>query len=81
MIPLGQEDPLEKGNGNPHSSIFLPWDVPWMEELGGLQSTQVTELEDHWNDFTLSFSYKHFIDSIDSEKQENHIEENVISFG
>ena len=38
---LGQEDPLEKEMA-PHSSI-LAWRVPWMEELGGLQSTGRTE--------------------------------------
>ena len=32
---LGWEDPLEKAT---HSSI-LAWRIPWMEELGGLQST------------------------------------------
>ena len=34
--PLGQEDPLEKEMAN-HSRI-LAWSIPWMEELGGLQS-------------------------------------------
>ena len=33
---LGQEDPLEKEMAA-HSSI-LAWRIPWMEELGGLQS-------------------------------------------
>ena len=33
---LGQEDPLEKEMAT-HSSI-LSWRIPWMEELGGLQS-------------------------------------------
>ena len=33
---LGQEDPLEKEMAT-HSSI-LAWRIPWMEELGGLQS-------------------------------------------
>ena len=33
---LGQEDPLEKGLTT-HSSI-LAWEIPWMEEPGGLQS-------------------------------------------
>ena len=35
--PLGWEDPLEKEMAT-HSSI-LAWRIPWMEELGGLQST------------------------------------------
>ena len=34
---LGREDPLEKEMAT-HSSI-LAWRTPWMEELGGLQST------------------------------------------
>ena len=33
---LGQEDPLEKGMAT-YSSI-LPWEIPWTEEPGGLQS-------------------------------------------
>ena len=33
---LGGEDPLEKEMAN-HSSI-LAWEIPWTEELGGLQS-------------------------------------------
>ena len=34
---LDQEDTLEKGMAS-HSSI-LAWRIPWMEELGGLQSS------------------------------------------
>ena len=34
---LGWEDPLEKEMAT-HSSI-LAWRIPWMEELGGLQSS------------------------------------------
>ena len=34
---LGQEDPLEKEMAT-HSNI-LAWRIPWIEELGGLQST------------------------------------------
>ena len=34
---LGWEDPLEKEMAT-HSSI-LAWEIPWMEETGGLQST------------------------------------------
>ena len=33
---LGWEEPLEK-EGETHSSS-LAWEVPWTEELGGLQS-------------------------------------------
>ena len=35
---LGQEDPLEKEMAT-HSSI-LAWKIPWMEELGRLQSME-----------------------------------------
>ena len=34
--PLGREDPLEKGMVT-HSSI-LAWEIPWTEELSGLQA-------------------------------------------
>ena len=34
--PLGQEDLLEKEMAT-HSSM-LAWNIPWMEEPGGLQS-------------------------------------------
>jgi len=40
---LGREDPLEKGMAT-HSSI-LAWRIPWMEELGGLQSMGRKELD------------------------------------
>ena len=38
VLPLGQEDPLEKGRAT-HSSI-LAWRIPWTEEPGGLQSME-----------------------------------------
>ena len=34
---LGQEDNPEERNGN-HSSI-LAWEIPWIEEAGGLEFT------------------------------------------
>ena len=37
VLSLGREDPLEKEMAT-HSSI-LAWRIPWMEELGGLEST------------------------------------------
>ena len=40
---LGWEDALEKGMAT-HSSI-LAWRIPWMEELGGLQSMGRKELD------------------------------------
>ena len=36
VLPLGQEDPLEKEMAT-HSST-LDWKIPWMEEPDGLQS-------------------------------------------
>ena len=36
---LDQEDPLEKGKAT-HSSILV-WEIPWIEEPGGLQSIQL----------------------------------------
>ena len=36
VLPLGQEDPLEKGKAT-HSS-FLIWKIPWTEQLVGPQS-------------------------------------------
>ena len=36
VLSLGGEDPLEKETAT-HSSI-LDWEIPWTEELGGLQS-------------------------------------------
>ena len=39
---LSQEDPLE-GEMATHSRI-LPWEFPWIEEPGRLQSTRVTRV-------------------------------------
>ena len=36
VLALGWEDPLEKEMAT-HASI-LAWEIPWTEELGGLQS-------------------------------------------
>ena len=41
---LGWGDPLEKDIAT-HSSI-LAWEIPWTEELGGLQSMGVTKESD-----------------------------------
>ena len=40
---LGGEDPMEKEMAT-HSSI-LAWRIPWMEELGGLESMGRKELD------------------------------------
>ena len=49
---LGQEDSLEKGTAT-HSSI-LAWEIPWMEESGGLQSMQLQE-----SDTTERLNHRH----------------------
>ena len=43
---LGREDPLEEGMAT-HSSI-LAWRIPWMEELGGLQSMELQRVRHDW---------------------------------
>ena len=43
---LGQEDPLEKEMAT-HSSTFA-WKIPWMEEPGGLQSTESQRVRHDW---------------------------------
>ena len=42
---LGWEDPVEKETGT-HSSI-LAWEIPWMEEPGGLQSKRSHKRANH----------------------------------
>ena len=39
VVSMGKEDPLEKEMAT-HSSI-LAWGIPWTEEPGGLQSTEL----------------------------------------
>ena len=43
---LGLEDPLEKEMAT-HSS-FLTGKIPWMEEPGGLQSTESQRVRHYW---------------------------------
>ena len=43
---LGREDPLEKDIAT-YSSI-LPWEIPWMEEPGGLQSMGLQTVRRNW---------------------------------
>ena len=42
---LGQEDPLEKEMAT-HSSI-LAWEIPWLEDPGGLQSMGSQKVRHH----------------------------------
>ena len=51
---LGREDPLEKEMAT-HCSIIV-WRIPWMEELGGLQSNGVTKSQTRLSDFTFTFT-------------------------
>ena len=39
-LNLGQEDPLEEGMAT-HSSV-LAWRIPWTEEPGGLQESDMS---------------------------------------
>ena len=48
----GWEDPLEKEMAT-HSSI-LAWEIPWMEESGGLQSMHLQE-----SDTTERLNHRH----------------------
>ena len=58
VLSVGREDPLEKDMAT-HSSI-LAWRIPWMEELGGLQSTGRKESDTterpHFHTFTYYLS-------------------------
>ena len=42
---LGQEDPLEKEMAT--RSSILAWGIPWTEEPGGLQSTELQRVGHH----------------------------------
>ena len=50
---LGWEDPLEKEMAT-HSSI-LAWEIPWMEDPGGLQSMVGAKSRTQLSDFTFPF--------------------------
>ena len=52
---LGQEDPLEEEMAT-HSSI-LAWRIPWTEEPGGLQSTELQRVGQDWSN--LAYSQEH----------------------
>ena len=56
-----QEDPLEKEIAT-HSSI-LAWEIPWIEELGGLQSMGSqrikTQLSTHKHTHTTEYTHTH----------------------
>ena len=43
---LGWEDPLEKETAT-YSSI-VPWEIPWMEKPGGLQSMGLQTVRQDW---------------------------------
>ena len=52
---LGQEDPLEKQMAT-HSSI-LAWEIPWIEEPGGLQAMSSHRVGHFMTKLGFSFSY------------------------
>ena len=59
---LGREDPLEKGMGA-YSNI-LAWEIPWIEEPGGLQSMGSQRIRHNWatnthTDLNINFIWKH----------------------
>ena len=43
---LGREDPLEEAMSTPSS--ILPWEIPWTEEPGGLQSRGSQRVGHNW---------------------------------
>ena len=43
---LGWEDPLEKEMAT-HSSV-IAWEIPWIEEPGGLQSMGLQRVKHDW---------------------------------
>ena len=45
---LGQEDPLEKEMATYYS--ILAWEIPWTEELGGLESMRSQRVGHHCSD-------------------------------
>ena len=51
---LGQKNTLEKGMAT-HSNI-LAWEIPWIEESGGLYSSCVCKESDTTEQLTLSLS-------------------------
>ena len=61
---LGQEDPLEEEMAT-HSSI-LAWRIPWMEELGRLQSTGSQRvrhdlaIKHHQQQYSIVYMYHNF---------------------
>ena len=52
---LGQEDPLEKGMANHHST--LAWKIPWTEKPGGLLSIRSQRVGHDWSDLTCTIRY------------------------
>ena len=55
---LGWEDPLEKAMAT-HSST-LAWKIPWMEELGGLQSMGLLRVGHDWVTSLSFFTFMHW---------------------
>ena len=64
---LGQEDPLEKDMAT-HSSI-LPWEIPWTEEPGRLQSMGSQKSQTQLSDQT---SHQHIKEKNLKKKKNTH---------
>ena len=64
---LGQEDPLEKDMAT-HSSI-LPWEIPWTEEPGRLQSMGSQKSRTQLSDQT---SHQHIKEKNLKKKKNTH---------
>ena len=64
---LGQEDPLEKDMAT-HSSI-LPWEIPWTEEPGRLQSMGSQKSQTQLSDQT---SHQHITEKNLKKKKNTH---------
>ena len=58
VLSLGQKDPLEKEKAT-HSSI-LAWEIPWREETGWLQSTELQKVQSNSETEQQHPTYYHF---------------------
>ena len=68
---LGREDPLEKEMATLSST--LAWKIPWMEELGGLQSMGLQRVGHNWatslSFFNLSKNYEEGMEPFSNGRQ------------
>ena len=71
---LGQEDPLEEGMAT-HSSI-LAWEIPWVEEPGGLPSLGSQRVGHDWV-IKHTHTHTHKISWLKNEKEGRHISASI----